>query len=236
MPYKDPVRQKLYKAAYYQKNKIKYAHVSKLRRNGPKRDHILEQKREWNAKNRDTIRVRRHDHYEAHSEAIKEKAAKYKEANPEKVKSWRKALYYRNREANKKNASEWYANNKERARASRRRYQFEHKASVYAGQRAWRKLNPLRRKVLETRRRARKKSAPGECPYEQLKARIVFYGEKCWMCLAAPFYCLDHVKPLSKGGSNWPSNLRPACRPCNSRKRSLWPLPEGFPNWRPHNR
>ncbi|MGH9004622.1 MAG: HNH endonuclease [Acidimicrobiia bacterium] len=34
----------------------------------------------------------------------------------------------------------------------------------------------------------------------------------------------DHVKPIRVGGSHLLANLRPACRPCNSRKRSSWPL------------
>ncbi len=32
------------------------------------------------------------------------------------------------------------------------------------------------------------------------------------------------VKPLAKGGSHWASNLRPACRSCNSRKGDRWPF------------
>jgi hypothetical protein len=34
----------------------------------------------------------------------------------------------------------------------------------------------------------------------------------------------DHVKPLARGGSNWPANLRPACKSCNSRKGARWPF------------
>ncbi|MFG1833848.1 HNH endonuclease [Micromonospora chersina] len=42
---------------------------------------------------------------------------------------------------------------------------------------------------------------------------------------------LDHVKPLAKGGSGWPANLRPACNPCNLRKSARWPYPTGVATW-----
>lgn len=71
------------------------------------------------------------------------------------------------------------------------------------------------------RRRALKVGAPGFATPEQISARIAFYGHRCWMC-GAPWRQIDHVKPLSKGGSNWPANLRPACRPCNGRKNNRW--------------
>ena len=45
----------------------------------------------------------------------------------------------------------------------------------------------------------------------------------CWMC-GAEATEIDHVKPLSAGGSNWPANLRPACHPCNRAKSNHWPL------------
>lgn len=73
-------------------------------------------------------------------------------------------------------------------------------------------------------RRAREKGAPGVATTEQIAARWDYYGGKCWMCGAAATE-IDHVKPLAKGGSHWPANLRPACRSCNSKKRAQWPYP-----------
>jgi len=66
-------------------------------------------------------------------------------------------------------------------------------------------------------RRAREVHAPGQASVEQIQARIDFYGRCCAYC-ENPYECVDHVIPLSRGGSNWPANLRPACRHCNSSK------------------
>ena len=74
------------------------------------------------------------------------------------------------------------------------------------------------------RRAAREAAAPGYATEAQLAARRAYYRGRCWMC-GAPAVCMDHVKPLARGGSNWPSNQRPACWSCNYRKAAHWPLP-----------
>ena len=74
-------------------------------------------------------------------------------------------------------------------------------------------------------RRARHRNAPGKATRIQIEARVAFYGWQCWIC-QVPYEAIDHVKPLSKGGSQWPSNLRPICLSCNSRKHNNWPWPK----------
>ncbi len=34
-------------------------------------------------------------------------------------------------------------------------------------------------------------------------------------------YHIDHVVPLARGGSNWPSNLQLLCPPCNISKGTM---------------
>jgi len=41
---------------------------------------------------------------------------------------------------------------------------------------------------------------------------------------------VDHVIQLSRGGSNWPTNLRPACSACNTQKG-----PKTLREWRDAN-
>lgn len=93
-------------------------------------------------------------------------------------------------------------------------------ASHYAKQH--RAKNSMRYKVYGLQRRARVDQA-FVCDYspEQVSSRMKYWGDKCWMC-GGPFEHIDHVKPLAKGGKDCPSNMRPACRSCNSGKCAKW--------------
>jgi hypothetical protein len=84
-------------------------------------------------------------------------------------------------------------------------------------QREWARQHPDVTRHYRKIRKWRQRVAAGTCSREQLAARWAYYGGKCWMC-GAPATETDHVIPLSRGGSNWPVNLRPACGPCNSKK------------------
>lgn len=81
----------------------------------------------------------------------------------------------------------------------------------------WQAKNIDRVRSIVRRRRARKLAAPGHHTLEQSTARWAYYGGRCYIChnLAQ---AMDHVIPLARGGSDWASNLRPACKSCNSRK------------------
>lgn len=57
------------------------------------------------------------------------------------------------------------------------------------------------------------------------------YGGKCWLCGKRNADTIDHVVPVAWGGSDHPSNLKPAHRSCNSSKgaskpsRQCWSIP-----------
>ena len=74
----------------------------------------------------------------------------------------------------------------------------------------------------------------GHHTQEQWLERIKFFGWKCRYCgtpLTIETATKDHVIPRSRGGSDWPSNLVPACRLCNS-KKSNKPLQQFLAHWK----
>jgi len=108
-------------------------------------------------------------------------------------------------------------------RATHRYYHAnKEKYATYAKE--WQKQNPLYAIQSENRRRALKLKAEGDATAKQIRDRWEVYGSCCYLC-GKPAEATDHVIPLAKGGSNWPSNLRPICRRCNSMKGPKWPYP-----------
>lgn len=110
----------------------------------------------------------------------------------------------RNREYYKRLSKEWRVKNPERSKFLMER---------------WRSNNVQQRRLLNRSYQARKNNANGKSTQQQLEDRILYYGTRCVYC-SGDFECLDHAVPLANGGTNWPSNIYPACISCNSRKRN----------------
>ncbi len=88
----------------------------------------------------------------------------------------------------------------------------------------WRAENPNKARKLgricRSRRRARELGAEGSYTAEESEALLVWQEFRCVICSAEIHDKreLDHIKPLSKGGSNYISNLQWLCVPCNRSK------------------
>ncbi len=109
------------------------------------------------------------------------------------------------------------------AKAERhRRWREKNKEHVRAKWREWERSRRDLTVARTNRRRTLVLGAKGTASAEQIQARVDLFGGKCWIC-CAPSTAIDHVIPLSRNGTNWPSNLRPICKPCNSRKHNKMP-------------
>ena len=88
----------------------------------------------------------------------------------------------------------------------------------------WKAGAEKRRRDAVARRRGLECNAAGTSytTAEKVDARCEMWGRTCYLC-GAPMQAIDHVIPLTKGGTHWPANLRPICKSCNSKKRDNWP-------------
>lgn len=105
----------------------------------------------------------------------------------------------------------WAINNPDKAKASARKYYDNNREHFRA---KWRN------------RDARRRAAKGSHSVEDIENIVKMQAGRCAYCQRrlAGKYEIDHIEPLSTGGSNDKTNLQALCPPCNRRKGAISPL------------
>lgn len=86
-----------------------------------------------------------------------------------------------------------------------------------ATNRAWAKANPDKVALVHRIKRQRKRAA-GNLSAADWRLVLETYGSACLCCGSDDPPTIDHVIPLSRGGSNTVDNVQPLCNGCNMRK------------------
>ena len=173
----------------------------------------------------DCINKKRAVWYSEHRKERNEYRKKWVEKHPDKSKEYAKSNYSKNIEKGRADRRAYYAKNKDKMNARvRRNYHADPEGRLTVIQK-WKEANPVLVYSYNYKRRCIAAEAGGTATTEAIQARIAFFGGMCAYCCVRPFEHIDHVIPISEGGSNWPANLRPACASCNlSKNRRCWPL------------
>jgi 5-methylcytosine-specific restriction endonuclease McrA len=154
----------------------------------------------------------------------------WRAANPDKVRAYNaKALEQQkqryaedeaHRERVKARATEWNRENVERRSEIRRAYESkpENKQRRAAYSKQWnadnRELVAAYSLLHNSRRRGA--NAPDA---DARKYAVLLYRDPCAYCGTRERVEVDHIVPVSAGGTNTADNLTAACRSCNVRKR-----------------
>lgn len=129
--------------------------------------------------------------------------------NKEKKAEYDRAYREVNKEKINERIAKWHAKN-------------PHKAKEYRI-----RLTPNRdaRRAIKYRYLARKRNAQGSHSTADIKRQYEAQKGRCYYCQAkvGDNYHVDHVIPLSRGGSNGPENIVVACVSCNTSKRDKLP-------------
>ncbi len=170
------------------------------------------------------------------TEAEKAKRKAYRAEHKEDFVA-KEAAYYA---ANKEERAAYRAAHKAQIAAKDAAYRASHKdkratwnatySATHRGDRSvynatYHKANPEKSRAADNRRRARKQGAEGSYTEGDIKAQYTRQKGKCFWCgkRVGKDYHVDHVVPLSRGGSNWPENLVISCATCNLQKRDKMP-------------
>jgi hypothetical protein len=165
----------------------------------------------------------------------------YKERNRKRIQDYDNEYYATHpdrQEAQRKRATDNRNNNLELERERSREYGRTHVKEIVARNKEWAKNNPERYRAIMVNRYAREKNAEGSHTEQDLNEIYERLGGKCAYCGVPIFWDVfrdvnvDHIRPLSKGGTNWPDNITLACKSCNcSKNDSLledWLLKRGW--------
>jgi len=168
-----------------------------------------EQRREYGRRTR--FPGSRKDEYEKSRDQILEYHRRYYEENSNEVC---------------KRQREYVAAHKKEVAERKRLAHIANREENNARARAYAAANPDKVKVNTAKRRARLRAAPGKLTAADVMAQYKTQRGTCFYCpqsLAHVNFHVDHYYPLSRGGSNEPSNIVLACPPCNKAKYNKLP-------------
>ncbi len=149
---------------------------------------------------------------------------RYQEKNREKIKEKQKQYYLRNAEEFREKQRRWRAENPDRVRQAWEQWEVDNPESAREAQRQWQRSHPETARASAMNRKARKLAAEGSYNADDIKAQLERQKGRCFYCnCKLGKYEVDHVIPLVRGGSNYPSNLVIACPVCNKSKGAKLP-------------
>jgi 5-methylcytosine-specific restriction endonuclease McrA len=172
------------------------------------------------AANRGRYRKWWSEYYATNSARLLENNAAYRKENAEALKQRRLARYAANPNYFRQKALEYHYRGPEKSRAKRQAFQkanpdyWRDYGKKYPEKiREWGRLGAAAR-------RARVLGNGGKHTEADIEALLIAQQGCCAICQIdiRKRYHVDHIMPLSKGGSNDKSNLQLLCRPCNLRK------------------
>lgn len=120
----------------------------------------------------------------------------------------------------------WWLANQERHRALVRENYHANIERERARNRQKHADKPDQTRVRVSRRRAVLNGAPGTHTEADIRALYAFQKSMCAVCRCrlGKDYHVDHIVPLSSGGSNYKTNLQLLCEPCNLSKGKQHPV------------
>lgn len=190
--------------------------------------------RDYYERNKDKVKAKIREYRSENPDRVADTNKRYREANAEQIQERKKVYYQENVEQEKARVKEWREANPEQARANSQRWKDENREKVRESNMATyhRRMESDPEAVRKYRRdwaktpkgvlanrlaRHARRGATTDREYAE-----ILYNDPCCFCGTRPVE-IDHITPISEGGTGDWTNLTAACRVCNASKndRSL---------------
>lgn len=178
-----------------------------------KPDQARERSRRWAANNPNKVKAQCHKRWHNNPQKEYARYLSWRAANASYVKDARKKSYQANKKRDLKAAKVWRIANRDK---------------MIAGVLKWQAAHPLEVRAITANRRARRLAAGGSFTADDVRRILAIQRNKCahsWCQKSLKTgYHVDHIKPLSRGGSNDRRNIQALCPPCNMSKHDTHPV------------
>ena len=125
-----------------------------------------------------------------------------------------------------KQFADWQRNNPEKVKIRNSKWEQKNKKKRAAISDAYRKRHPERARATRASCDARRRGAEGfftKSDILQMGENQKWKCQNCHVCIKKKYH-VDHINPIAKGGTSWPSNLQLLCPPCNMSKGAMDPF------------
>jgi len=232
--YNNKKRLQEYKKQYYEQEKIK----------------IKESNRVYRENNKEKIIKIRKKYYEKNKEKINEKSKIFRQNNREKIRNQRrKKLGFKQfwkrierpiikKQKQKEYTKRYYLKNKDEINKRKKingkiykpkdpdyfkKYYKNNKKHIIQLTRNWNKNNPEKRRKYGNDRYVREKNIIGDYSISEWINLKIIMNNHCLNCWKTDTkLTIDHIIPITKGGTNYIDNIQPLCKSCNSSKNNKY--------------
>lgn len=159
-------------------------------------------------------------------EKSREYSSNWYHRNSEKTKEYSSLYYINNREKIKKYSLDWSANNPEKVKTRSAKYYEDNVEKILLNAKEYRDNNKELFRIIYKNRKARRKSNGGKLSKDIVEKLMKLQKGKCPCCrlpLGNDFH-IDHIIPLSKGGTNTDDNVQLLRAKCNLQKNAKDPI------------
>lgn len=147
--------------------------------------------------------------YSANAEEQREKAKEYRDQNHEKELERYRRYQQENPDKVREKNAKWRESNREWYNLRQREYRADNPEKFADYDRNG-----------QIKKRELKQNAEGSFTSKEWEELCIKFDYRCACCKQEKPLTVDHIVPLSCGGSDYISNIQPLCRSCNSFKRN----------------